>query len=246
MLPLTYARPRPKRRRRARARPVSRKSNYPIAWTIIRVSSPAASNSASPSPAPSSIRPQILLADEPTGALDSATTVEIMKLFVRLNRENGITVIIVTHENEVAAYADRQITFRDGKIVEDAQSTPKPSASHRRAGMRQLWDSFKIALVALRSNKLRSVLTALGIIIGVASVIVMVAVGQGARSAVDARIASFGTNLLIVSPGSARLSGRRSGGGTSLPLTESDMAAIRTQVPGVVGISGRLAGMRTR
>lgn len=108
--------------------------------------------------------------------------------------------------------------------------------------MLALWDSFKIALVALRANKLRSVLTALGIIIGVASVIVMVAVGQGARSSVDARIASLGTNLLIVTPGSARLRGRRGGSGTSLPLTESDLAAIRSRVPGVVGISGRLAG----
>jgi putative ABC transport system permease protein len=104
------------------------------------------------------------------------------------------------------------------------------------------WDSFKIALVAIRANTLRSILTALGIIIGVASVIVMVAVGQGARQAVDARIASLGTNLLIISPGSARLRGRRSGTGTSLPLTEQDVTAIRAHVPSVVGISGRISG----
>ena len=63
--------------------------------------------------------PPILLADEPTGNLDSRTSIEIMAIFQRLNRENGITVILVTHEPDVAAYASRAIHFKDGRIVQD-------------------------------------------------------------------------------------------------------------------------------
>jgi putative ABC transport system ATP-binding protein len=63
--------------------------------------------------------PAILLADEPTGNLDSKTSVEILAIFQRLNRENGITVILVTHEPDIADYASRDITFRDGRIVKD-------------------------------------------------------------------------------------------------------------------------------
>ena len=63
--------------------------------------------------------PAILLADEPTGNLDSRTSVEILAIFQRLNRENGITVILVTHESDIAAYASRKIQFRDGRIVTD-------------------------------------------------------------------------------------------------------------------------------
>ncbi len=103
-------------------------------------------------------------------------------------------------------------------------------------------DSLGIALTALRANMLRSILTTLGIIIGVASVIVMVAVGTGARSEVDRQIASLGSNMLVVYPGSTRVGGRRGGAGTRLPLSERDMLAIRDKIPGVVAISGLLQG----
>jgi putative ABC transport system ATP-binding protein len=74
--------------------------------------------------------PQLLLADEPTGNLDSATSTEIMRLFTLLNREQGITIILVTHEAEIAAYAQRVLTFRDGQIVSDqtASGAPPPTA----------------------------------------------------------------------------------------------------------------------
>jgi putative ABC transport system permease protein len=84
-------------------------------------------------------------------------------------------------------------------------------------------------------------LTTLGIMIGVASVIVMVAVGAGARSEVERRINSLGTNLLQVRPGSSRVSGRRAGAGTNLPFSEGDLGAIKAQVPGVVAVSGTIA-----
>jgi putative ABC transport system permease protein len=105
-----------------------------------------------------------------------------------------------------------------------------------------LFDSLRIALTALRANTLRSILTTLGIIIGVASVIVMVAVGTGARSEVDRQIASLGSNMLVVFPGSTRVGGRSGGAGTRLPLSERDMQALREKVPGVVAMSGLLQG----
>ncbi|HWV79937.1 MAG TPA: ABC transporter permease [Hyphomicrobiaceae bacterium] len=105
-----------------------------------------------------------------------------------------------------------------------------------------LLDSLGIALTALRANTLRSILTTLGIIIGVASVIVMVAVGTGARSEVDRQIASLGSNMLVVFPGSTRVGGRAGGAGTRLPLSERDLQALREKIPGVVAISGLLQG----
>jgi putative ABC transport system permease protein len=105
-----------------------------------------------------------------------------------------------------------------------------------------LLDCLKIAGTALRANLLRSILTTLGIIIGVGSVIVMVAVGSGARSEVDRQIAALGTNNLVVFPGSARSFGRAVGSGTSIPLAESDITALREKVPGVSAISGYLQG----
>lgn len=105
-----------------------------------------------------------------------------------------------------------------------------------------LLDCLKVALVALRSNLLRSILTTLGIVIGVASVIVLVALGTGASSQVDKQINALGTNTLIVSSGDRRFGGRSGGAGTDVPLAEADLAAIRDKVPGVVAISGQLNG----
>ena len=105
-----------------------------------------------------------------------------------------------------------------------------------------LLDYFRVALSSIASNTLRSVLTTLGIIIGVASVIVMVAVGSGARTEVDKQINSLGTNLLVVFPGSVVVGGRSGGAGTSVPLSEGDIAAVRQKVEGVSAISGQLQG----
>jgi len=69
--------------------------------------------------------PAIILADEPTGNLDSQNTAEIMNLFTRLNRELGITIIMVTHEHDVAAYTDRKVVFRDGMIIDDSRIEKK-------------------------------------------------------------------------------------------------------------------------
>ena len=104
-----------------------------------------------------------------------------------------------------------------------------------------LLDSLKVAVAALRSNPLRSMLTTLGIIIGVGAVIVMVALGNGARQQVTRQIEALGTNVLMVFPGSSRIGGRHAGAGTAPPLSEADLTAIRDDVPGVVAVSGSLA-----
>jgi putative ABC transport system permease protein len=103
-----------------------------------------------------------------------------------------------------------------------------------------IWESIRVAISALGTHGLRSLLTTLGIVIGVASVIVMVAVGTGARSEVERQINSLGTNVLQIQPGSSRVGGRAAGAGTSLPLSDGDVAAIKDQVPGVRAITGTL------
>ncbi|MBN8912678.1 MAG: ABC transporter permease [Rhizobiales bacterium] len=103
-----------------------------------------------------------------------------------------------------------------------------------------VWDSILIAIRALRVNLLRSVLTTLGIVIGVASVIILVAVGTGASSEVDKQIKALGTNMLVVFPGSMRVMGRAGAAGTDIPLSEVDVAGIRDKVPGVTAVSGQI------
>jgi putative ABC transport system permease protein len=103
--------------------------------------------------------------------------------------------------------------------------------------------SIRIALRALRVNKLRSALTMLGIIIGVGAVIAMVAVGSGAAARIEEQIASIGSNLLMVLPGAATSGGMRMGFGSTLTLTEDDAKAIATEIPGVVAASGSMRGV---
>jgi putative ABC transport system permease protein len=100
-----------------------------------------------------------------------------------------------------------------------------------------LWLTLETALEALRRNVMRTMLTALGIIIGVAAVIVMMALGNGARASIESRIRSAGTNLIIVMPGSATVGGVRLGQGARTTLTPADAEAIRREVAGVAAVS---------
>jgi putative ABC transport system permease protein len=102
--------------------------------------------------------------------------------------------------------------------------------------------SFEVAIAALKVNALRSFLAMLGVIIGVASVIVMVSVASGAGEAIEARIKSLGTNVLVIFPGSFTSGGRRAGEGTALALSEGDLAAIRAAVPTIVAAAGMVTG----
>ena len=186
-------------------------------------------------------RPSILLADEPTGNLDSTNSAEIMDVLTNLNRQQGITVIVVTHDPDVAAYADRTVTFRDGVIISDtrkertgaqpaAKATAAPPAKEAASMLDEAWVFASMAVVAagraIRRNKLRAALTMLGIFIGVAAVITMVAVGDGAKSSVEAQINSLGSNLLVVLPGATTANGVRAGLGSNSTLTIGDARAI--------------------
>lgn len=103
-----------------------------------------------------------------------------------------------------------------------------------------LWASIRVALTALRVNALRSALAMLGIIIGVASVIVLVSISEGTKRAVEDQIASFGANLLIIRPGSSMFGGRRGGAGSAPPMTDGDVLAIRNEVAGLSSVSGEV------
>jgi macrolide transport system ATP-binding/permease protein len=197
-----------------------------------------------------------LFADEPTGNLDTKTSHEIMETLVALNRDQGVTIIVVTHEADIAAYAGRVITMRDGRIISDerrkptAAPTPVQSASAADASAAALIfhprDSaatgaarvstlafasmiVSAAIQAIGRNKLRSALTMLGVFIGVAALIAMVAVGNGANAAVRKQIESLGTNLAVVIPGAVLTGGARSGFGSASTLTVADAQAIRRE-----------------
>ena len=191
--------------------------------------------------------PSVLLADEPTGNLDTRTSHEIMEAVTALNREQDVTVIVVTHEADIAAYADRVVTMRDGLIISDRRVRParvEQAVSVARGastGVAGSWAfGFMIGAAAVQTiarNAMRSALTMLGVFIGVAALIAMVAVGQGANDAVRKQLESLGTNLLVVVPGATTLGGVRAGFGSALTLTVADAHAIRREDPAVADVS---------
>ncbi|MGE8257892.1 MAG: MacB family efflux pump subunit [Stenotrophomonas sp.] len=157
----------------------------------------------------------VIFADEPTGALDTQSGKEVMKILGELHAE-GHTVVLVTHDMAVAEHAQRIIEIRDGRIVDDrptaaalAASTNAASALQARSegsGWQALRDrfteAFRMALRAMNAHRMRTFLTMLGIIIGIASVVSVVALGTGARQAILSNIASLGTNTIEIYPGS--------------------------------------------
>jgi macrolide transport system ATP-binding/permease protein len=199
--------------------------------------------------------PAIILADEPTGNLDSMMSDEIMDIFLSLNRA-GITILMVTHEESVAAYARRLVKFKDGSIVSDEpirrrregngggidvdriRSVTARGPRKRRGVLSpgELWENVRSAARSLLQNKMRAVLTILGILIGVGAVIAMVSVGQGATAGVTQRIQGLGSNFLTVTPGSANVGGVRQGFGSVSTLTIDDAAAIKAGVAGITGV----------
>ncbi|HUK37159.1 MAG TPA: ABC transporter permease [Vicinamibacterales bacterium] len=193
--------------------------------------------------------PRVLLADEPTGNLDTKTSVEIMNTLTALNRRDGVTVVLVTHEPDIAAYADRVVTMRDGEVVSDESTRPHPPiltaaatveapATPRGANATRFAMMVASAAVqAIGRNKLRSALTMLGIFIGVAALITMVAVGEGANEAVKKQLQSLGTNLLVVQPGATTTTGVRAGFGSASSLTVDDAEALKRDDPAVAAIS---------
>ncbi|MEO8133018.1 MAG: MacB family efflux pump subunit [Betaproteobacteria bacterium] len=193
---------------------------------------------------------RIVLADEPTGALDSKSGVEVMALLRDLS-QRGHTVIVITHSNEVAAQARRIIEIKDGNIVSDpgpqlaagpaAPDVTPPAEEGGASFVGGALEAAKTAVRALRANLFRTVLTLLGIVIGVASVIAMLAIGDGAKQVVLDRISAMGTNLLLIRPGQPN---RRGVGGTVASLVPED-AEVIAALPNVLAAVPELGGSVT-
>ncbi|MEW6516205.1 MAG: ABC transporter permease [candidate division FCPU426 bacterium] len=199
--------------------------------------------------------PLVILADEPTGNLDTKSEAEILRVLEELNRQ-GITVVMVTHEPEVAARARRILRMRDGKLIADERRKTAAKQKHRaeapgsgaawsaeqaRGGRAVFTDHLRQALYAIVSHKLRSTLSMLGILIGVAAVIAMLALGQGARDSITKQLASLGSNLLNVHPGSHRFGPVSMEAGAVTRLTPQDSEALR-RLPMIKRVAASVQG----
>ena len=195
---------------------------------------------------------EIILADEPTGALDKKSGEDVLALLEELHAA-GHTIILITHDSGVAARARRTIALSDGNIISDTgspETLPRradPSGESGRAGEAKqaapprpaaaLTASMRIAARALRDNRFRTMLTLLGIIIGVASVVTMLALGNGAKARVLSNIAAMGSNVITVQgPGA---SSRTASG--PVHLYDADVEAMRA-LPGVLAVVGEDSG----
>jgi macrolide transport system ATP-binding/permease protein len=175
---------------------------------------------------------RVILADEPTGALDSKSGEELLNLLHELHAD-GRTIILITHDAAIAAHAERRIQIRDGRIIEDTGSllrgvtmaADSEQLSERDGMMPDVAEAVKMALRSLRTNLFRTVLTLLGVVIGVAAVVAMLAIGDGSRQKVLDSISAMGTNLLLVRPGAP---GIRAGGDIATLTTgdAQDIAAL--------------------
>jgi macrolide transport system ATP-binding/permease protein len=190
-------------------------------------------------------RPRLLLADEPTGNLDSITGQEILDVFRQLNEEHQITLVVVTHDAEVARQADRVVHMKDGVISRDVansragtrmpeESEPVPAVSTlnetRAFPLAATVNAIFVAATALRRNLLRTMLTMLGVIIGVASVVSVIELSSGASTAIEETIASMGASMLTVDPGKGLTAGGRQ---RHIIITRDDVQAVAKQCPAV-------------
>ncbi|MFN0727706.1 MacB family efflux pump subunit [Escherichia coli] len=169
---------------------------------------------------------KIILADEPTGALDSQSGQEVLAILNELNRR-GHTVVMVTHDMKVARHAKRIIELCDGEIIADSggcvsatETLPKTNRirqSYWKTLLDRTRESMQMALKAMKTHRLRTTLTMIGIVFGIASVVTVVALGEGARQETLEEIKSLGTNVVSIYPG--------------LDLFDDSIESIRTLVP---------------
>ncbi|NVN99976.1 MAG: MacB family efflux pump subunit [Geobacteraceae bacterium] len=183
----------------------------------------------------------VILADEPTGALDSKSGKEMMAVLHELHGR-GHTIILVTHDLQVANHAERIIEISDGMIIRDqpnpdqhaseTQRLPEKASVERstnflKANWGRFAEAFKMALIAMTSHRMRTLLTMLGIVIGITSVVSVVALGQGAQQKVIKDISSMGTNVIDVNPGK---DWGDEDAATIQTLVPSDLEALKAQV----------------
>ncbi|MEZ2693458.1 MacB family efflux pump subunit [Psychrobacter faecalis] len=191
----------------------------------------------------------IILADEPTGALDSKSGEDVVQILKDLNAQ-GHTIIMVTHDPSLAAQAERVIEIKDGYIIADYKNEdyqhaePQPAAvidKHRKSAFSsfidRLFEAFKMSLLAMRAHKMRTLLTMLGIIIGIASVVSVVGLGKGSQEQILSNISSLGTNTITVTDGYPYGDPRRQYNDDN--LTPQDAQAVADQ-PYVVSVSPQL------
>lgn len=188
--------------------------------------------------------PRVILADEPTGNLDSQSEKEIMKVLRDLNAQ-GITIIIVTHEEEIGLQAKRLIRMRDGVIQSDERLAPRSAAGQTFSKIpsrpSNLWsellEHFRQGFKTLAANKIRTALSLLGILIGVAAVIAMLALGRGAQKSIESQLSSLGSNVLTLRAGAMRMGGVAQESGATTRLTPDDATALEQKIPEVVAIA---------
>ena len=191
----------------------------------------------------------IILADEPTGALDSKSGEDVVQILKDLNAQ-GHTIIMVTHDPSLAAQAERVIEIKDGYIIADyknedyKQAEAQPAAmidKHRKSAFSsfidRLFEAFKMSLLAMRAHKMRTLLTMLGIIIGIASVVSVVGLGKGSQEQILSNISSLGTNTITVTDGYPYGDPRRQYNDDN--LTPQDAQAVADQ-PYVLSVSPQL------
>ena len=158
----------------------------------------------------------VILADEPTGALDKNSGIEVIRILRELNAQ-GHTIILVTHDMNVAKNASRIIEISDGNIISDRVNipesdgdvleqqqldrTPQKKTPSWRSAADRLAEAFRMALLAMNAHRMRTFLTMLGIIIGIASVVSVVALGNGSQKKILENISSLGTNTITVFQG---------------------------------------------
>ena len=179
----------------------------------------------------------VILADEPTGALDSQSGKEVMGILHKL-KEQGHTIIMVTHDQNLAAQAQRVIELKDGHIIADyytknhQPSEPKPVTSTHLTPKNtllsffdRLKEAFKMSIYAMKAHKMRTLLTMLGIIIGIASVVSIVGLGQGSQAKILADINALGTNTITVIDGYPFGDPRRRFGYDNLTVDDANAVA---------------------
>ena len=194
-------------------------------------------------------QPRVILADEPTGNLDSINAKEIMKVLNELN-QSGITVVIVTHEEEIGHQAKRLIRMRDGLVISDERLNEKPIMTSENNSTKKTlqasWldfiEYFKQGLKTLMANKIRTSLSMLGILIGVAAVVAMLALGKGAQKAIEEQLSSLGSNLLIIRPGSVRVAGVTQESGAANRLSYDDVIILKNRINSLKNVSAQVNG----